>query len=93
MLAGDAGKSLELVDGISFGRRRYLLPLEAFLGQALLVWQVFFAAAPVMAWRLDWAPVELGFLISVLLGALAAHLRKLDREAQPNADAETMTRR
>jgi hypothetical protein len=39
-----------------------------------------FATAPLMALRLDWAPMEMGVLVTVALTVIGVHLRRLDAE-------------
>lgn len=53
---------------------------STFWGRLYIFGLIFFAAAPLMALRLEWAPLELGFLITVLMCNIARHLRGIERE-------------
>jgi serine/threonine protein kinase len=57
---------------------------NAFWGRLYLVALVWFAAALLMPLRLEWAPLELGLLLSGMLLVLSRHLRRLrDRADLP----------
>jgi hypothetical protein len=53
-----------------------------FWGRLYLFGLVFLVAAPVMALRLEWAPIEMGLLATVVLLVIGFHLRRLDRESR-----------
>src|SRR5262249_15045360 len=62
-----------VVTGVTF------FPLGSnFWGRLYLFGLAAFAAAPLMALRLEWAPVELGSLVTIALALVSRHLRKID---------------
>jgi serine/threonine protein kinase len=64
-----------VVTGVTF------FPLGSnFWGRLYLFGLAAFATAPLMALHLEWAPVELGLLVTITLGVVGLHLRKLDDE-------------
>jgi hypothetical protein len=60
-----------------------------FWGRLYLFGLIFLAAAPLMALRLEWAPVELSLLVMVVLLVISLHMRRLDREARPTSEGSS----
>jgi serine/threonine protein kinase len=59
-----------VITGVTF------FPLGSnFWGRLYLFGLAAFAVAPLMAWRLEWAPVELGLFVTTILTVVGLHLR------------------
>jgi hypothetical protein len=66
-----------VVTGVTF------FPLGSnFWGKLYLFGLAAFATAPLMALRLDWAPIEMGALVTVAFTVIGVHLRRLDAESR-----------